>query len=286
MTTEELDEIKQFVLRELPRALEQDPRFVVFVEGIVSEKFPRRDEFARLLDELAASRWENRERFGWLDDRFNEHDGRFDKVEGQLQRLEKLGLGTRYELMKHGQQLAHLRKRSDGLDAWLKVIEGNKGRERGKHLEDVFATALRFGLRNPDLSPEQIRLRVKLTDHEGLVYVPGFTTEVDIVMHDHRWTVFEIKASAEVDDVPLFASKLKLLRAQQPDKEIRGVLFSCHEDGELKQRCRDYQIEFIEPISTLGQDWVMEWAAKDCEEDLVELERSWLEANHTNDTAE
>ena len=126
MTPQELDEIKQFVLRELPRALEQDPQFVVFVEGIVSEKFPRRDEFARLLDELAASRWENRERFGWLDDRFNEHDGRFDKVERQLQRLEKLGLGTRYELMKHGQQLAHLRKRSDGLDAWLKVIEGGK----------------------------------------------------------------------------------------------------------------------------------------------------------------
>jgi hypothetical protein len=51
LTTEELDEIKRKILRELPRILEQDPQFALVIKGMIREKFPRRDEFARLSDE-------------------------------------------------------------------------------------------------------------------------------------------------------------------------------------------------------------------------------------------
>ena len=47
-----LEELKEYILVRLPQVLEQDPRFVTFIEGIVAEKFPRRDEFARLLEEM------------------------------------------------------------------------------------------------------------------------------------------------------------------------------------------------------------------------------------------
>jgi hypothetical protein len=59
LTVQELDEMKTYVLHELPHILlEEDPQFVLFIEGIINEKFPRRDEFARLLDEFTSFRKE------------------------------------------------------------------------------------------------------------------------------------------------------------------------------------------------------------------------------------
>ncbi len=282
MTPQELEEVKQFVLRELPRVLEQDPQFVVFIEGIVNEKFPRRDEFARLLDELAASRWENREQFhqvnerlDGLDERFNQVDERsgkvderFDQVDERLDKLEPQVVKLRREMMSNTQMLKGIDRRLYGFDAWMKLYTGMAGSDKGQRLEDTFAAALRFGLRNPELSPDDIRLRVKLTDQEGIIYKPGTTTEVDVVVHDGRWTVFEIKASAEIDDVDILEFKLKLLRAQNPDLEIRGAFFSATQETGLKQRCQLYQIELVEPLSTLSEPWAKEWMAREDEEIL------------------
>ncbi|MCY3710116.1 MAG: hypothetical protein OXG26_14590 [Caldilineaceae bacterium] len=52
LTTEQLEQAKRYILNSPPQILEQSPEFVVFVEGVVAEKFPRRDEFARLLDQV------------------------------------------------------------------------------------------------------------------------------------------------------------------------------------------------------------------------------------------
>ncbi|MDE0632589.1 MAG: hypothetical protein OXH73_13895 [Caldilineaceae bacterium] len=52
LTTEQLEQAKRYILNSLPQILEQSPESVVFVEGVVAEKFPRRDEFARLLDQV------------------------------------------------------------------------------------------------------------------------------------------------------------------------------------------------------------------------------------------
>jgi len=60
MTPDEIERVKTVVLQELPEVLEHDPGFARWIEGLLSEKFPRRDEFARLLDEVQASRRENK----------------------------------------------------------------------------------------------------------------------------------------------------------------------------------------------------------------------------------
>ena len=58
-----LEQIEEFILERLPGVLERDPRFVTFIEGIVAEKFPRRDEFARLLNEVQQHRKETTAQF-------------------------------------------------------------------------------------------------------------------------------------------------------------------------------------------------------------------------------
>ena len=81
LTTEQLEQAKRYILNSLPQILEQSPEFVVFVEGVVADKFPRRDEFARLLDQVEAHRRETQQ--------FQKETGeRFDKVDEQLESLE------------------------------------------------------------------------------------------------------------------------------------------------------------------------------------------------------
>lgn len=95
LTTEQLEQAKRYILKSLPQILEQSPEFVVFVEGVVAEKFPRRDEFARLLDQVEAHRRETQEykietdeRFDKIDERFNKIDERFDKMDERFDALE------------------------------------------------------------------------------------------------------------------------------------------------------------------------------------------------------
>ena len=102
LTTEQLEQAKQYILKSLPQILEQSPEFVVFVEGVVADKFPRRDEFARLLDQVEAHRRETQqfqretserfdkvdERLDKMDDRFNKVDERFDKMDNRFDSLE------------------------------------------------------------------------------------------------------------------------------------------------------------------------------------------------------
>jgi len=79
----QLEEIRQSILRDLPRVLEKDPQFVVFIEGLISERFPRRDEFARLLDEFTSFRHEALI-LGQSGRFFDQVDQRFDRVEQHL----------------------------------------------------------------------------------------------------------------------------------------------------------------------------------------------------------
>ena len=51
-------ETRSDMLRQLRETLQQDPEFAIWIEGLLAEKFPRRDEFARLLDEVQAHRQE------------------------------------------------------------------------------------------------------------------------------------------------------------------------------------------------------------------------------------
>ena len=95
LTTEQLEQAKRYILNSLPQILEQSPEFVVFVEGVVADKFPRRDEFARLLDQVEAHRRETQqfqretsERFDKIDSRFDKVDERLDKMDGRFDSLE------------------------------------------------------------------------------------------------------------------------------------------------------------------------------------------------------
>ncbi len=235
LTETELDEIKDYVLRKLPRLLEQDPEFVYFIEGIINEKFPRRDEFARLLDEFTSFRGEQRERFDQVDQRFEQVDQRFEQVDQQF-----IELRTKVREMD-----SRLNQNMSDLRDWVQVIAGELQMRVGRNLEDIVAGALRLGLNRPDIDAQNVRLRQKISDPEGLVFKTGAQKEVDLLAHDGELLVFEVKSAPDVEDVEYFADKVELARLQNPTKQVRGVFIAVGAAKEIRGDCARRGLQLI-----------------------------------------
>lgn len=89
LTPEMLEEIEAYILKRLPQVLARDPQFATLIEGMLAEKFPRRDEFARLLDELQEHRRETQQQFRLVDQRFEQIDRRFEQVDRRFEQVDQ-----------------------------------------------------------------------------------------------------------------------------------------------------------------------------------------------------
>ena len=106
---------------------------------MVADKFPRRDEFARLLDQVEAHRRETQqfqretgerfdkvdERLDKMDDRFNKVDERFDKMDNRFDKMD-----NRFDKMDN---------RFDSLELTLARL----GSRWGIHSEDLFRKTMK-----------------------------------------------------------------------------------------------------------------------------------------------
>ncbi|MCS7221732.1 MAG: hypothetical protein N0A15_10625 [Anaerolineae bacterium] len=238
LSEQELDEIKRYVLRELPRVLEQDPQFVLFIEGIISEKFPRRDEFARLLEEFTSFRQEQRESFQRVDQRFEQIDRRFEAIDRRFEQMNQ-------RLEKVEQRLGELSQEMRDLRDWVELIAGRLRTRVGRSLEDIVAGALRLGLQRPDIDPQNVKLRQRISDPTGLVFKAGKQKEADLIARDGELLVFEVKSAPDVDDVDELADKTELVRLQNPDKRVTGILIAVGAEADVRQRCQEREVLLI-----------------------------------------
>ncbi len=270
---ETIQEIEEYILSKLPRVLEQDTRFALFLEGLLSEKFPRRDEFSQMLAEMRQMREETNRRFdevnSHIDEQREETNRRFDEQQEETKRrLDEVNrqidevnrrideqqdeAKRRFDeqhkdiliLKRNGIRTnasqENLLRRYDGQEAWFKVNLGDFRNLKGKKLEEMFAAGLRYGLDDPDISAGQIKLRQHLKDE---VFFPK-GTEVDVVARNGELIVFEIKSTGYEDDVSLFSQKMKIFRDQHPGVRIRGVL-ACMGAEHLRERCLEEDIELL-----------------------------------------
>lgn len=255
----QLEEVKDYILRQLPRVLEEDPRFSLFIEGLLSEKFPRRDEFARLLNEMSSLREEQRQRFQQVDQHFEQVDQRLDRVDQHLEQVDQHlarvdqrfeQVDQRFEQME--QQFEHVNQRLNGISQdmrdlrdWVELTVGRLQTRSGRRLEDVVAGALRLGLQRPDIAPESIRMRQRISDPQGLVFKPGREREVDLVVQDSELLVFEVKSAPDAEDVTDFADKVELVRLQNPNKRVTGVLIVLGADEEMRHLATEHGLVLI-----------------------------------------
>ena len=146
LTTEQLEQAKRYILKSLPQILEQSPEFVVFVEGVVAEKFPRRDEFARLLDQVEAHRRETQEYKRETDERFDRIDNRFDKVDERLDRMDDRFDKVDERLDRMDDRFDKMDDRFDKMDDRFDALEltlARLGSRWGIHSEDLFRKTMK-----------------------------------------------------------------------------------------------------------------------------------------------
>jgi hypothetical protein len=279
----ELTQVRDYVIEILPELLRREPGIVRTIDHIIAEQFPRRDEFARLLDEVkaerlaaqerseqvdarfeeqreetnrgfAALRAEMNQRFGQVDARFEQVDARFDQVDARFEQVDarfeehhRILLDLKRGVLKLQQGQESLIKQMEAQEKWIRLKIGEIGNEKGESAEDFFAEGLRYGLKNPNISADKIRLRQPLVDTEGVVFKQPFASEVDLIIDNDQLIVFEIKSGrVKVGDVSFFSLKVGVVAAQNPDKQVRGALIAPFAGDDVRQRCLELGVELVD----------------------------------------
>ncbi len=285
LTPEELKQAEDYIFEKLPQVLETDRRFAVLVEGILAEKFPRRDEFNRLLEELTQLRIEQSTRFEQVDQkiedlrqeqnarfeqvnqrfeqvdqkiedlrqeqnaRFEQVNQRFEQVNQRFDRLEARMDGGDARMDRMDNRLdaivEGLRRNNDKLDLSLTVV-GNLQSRVGRNLEDTVAGALRYALNRRDILPENIQLRKSFVDAHGEIGPPGRDYEIDILIDNSTVVVFEVKSNCNTRDLLHFNDKAEFIRKwDYPDKVVEKVMLTLEKNDFLRSKCQELGIMLV-----------------------------------------
>ncbi len=170
----------------------------------------------------------------------------FSQQQSDMLEIKSNMLNIKRRMLKVESTVEGVSQKITQFDAWLKIVTGNIGTEKGQKLEELFALGLAYGLKNPNIKPETIQLRQLFMDGEGLVFFrKGQYIEVDIIAENGKYSVFEVKATARIEDVDMFARKVKLIALQNPDKQVEGIFLSPGIEESVKQCCAEYGLECI-----------------------------------------
>ena len=229
LTDEELLETFE---TQLPALLKRHPELEPRVYTAFIETFATKKEVAAVLAQLHAFRGEFGQFRSEVNERFEQIDERFEDMSQQIAQINQ-------QIAQMNQQLAYT-------DAKVDLTVGGFQRRAGRKLENMVAEVLRFGLKRQDVSADNVRLRQKLADVEGVVGPAGRTYEVDILVDNSSLVVFEVKSAAcKVEEIDRFADKVALVRRQHPGKAVEGALISLEPADTVKARCAEWGIQIV-----------------------------------------
>ena len=250
-STMTLEEIEELILERLPGILERDPRFVTFIEGIVAEKFPRRDEFARLLDEVQQHRAETANQSRRVEQRV-------ERVEQQLQehRVETAEQFKRVDQRfdQVDQRFAQVDQRFDQVDQRFDQAD-QRFAELVQRVEDGFRNVqisidrlgARWGIRNEALFRQTMR-EVLEKSYGARVeerFIGG--EQFDCIIIDHNHILIEISASVGKDILKKLQRKRQLYTDETGVAPARFLLVVGSIYSQRANALRDAGFEVIEP---------------------------------------
>jgi len=205
------------VIKSLPGLLKAHPELRLRIYDVLSEEFVRRGEFyefmkrsderfEKLLQELRAFREDT-------DRRFEAVDRRFDKMDSDFKDLKD----------------------------WVGIVVGGFQRRAGRSLEDAVAGTLRIAL-GKDVKPENITMRKKIRDDEGLIGRAGREYEIDLCITNGESMIFEIKSYAKDDDIENFNDTAELAIKKLGLKKAKKALVTFDKRTSVVKLCDRYGI--------------------------------------------
>lgn len=127
LSPETIREIERYILERLPTVLEQDPNFARWIEGLLAEKFPRRDELARMLDAIEEQRRESRQQMERLDERVERVEQGVERVDQRVERVEQdvtaHRIETRQEFSKVNERFEQVDQRFEQVDQRFEQVD-------------------------------------------------------------------------------------------------------------------------------------------------------------------
>jgi hypothetical protein len=216
------------VVKSLPMLLKEHPELRTEIYEILSDEFVRRGEFyeymkksderfEKLLQELRAFREDTNRRFEELREdmerRFEEVYRRFDKVDSDFENLKD----------------------------WVDIVVGGFQRRAGRSLEDAVAGTLRIAL-GREVKPENIMMRKKIKDDEGMIGPAGREYEIDLCITNEECLIFEIKSYAEEEDIERFNDKAELAIKKLGLKKVEKALITLEKRPSIVELCDKFGI--------------------------------------------
>jgi len=219
------------VVKSLPGLLREHPELRTEIYKILSDEFVIRSEFyeymkksderfERLLQELKAFREDTNRRFEAADKRFDAIDKRFEEV---YHRFDKMDRDFK------------------DLKDWVGIVVGGFQRRAGRSLEDAVAGTLRIAL-GREVKPENIMMRKKITDDEGLIGPKGRSYKIDLCVTDTESLIFEIKSYAEEEDIERFNDKAELAIKKLGLKKVEKSLITLEKRPSVVELCDKFGI--------------------------------------------
>ena len=223
------------VIKSLPGLLKEHPELRLRIYDVLSEEFVRRGEFyefmkksderfEQLLQELRAFRVDTNRRFEAVDRRFEEM---------------REDMNHRFEEVYRG--FDKMDRDFKDLKDWVGIVVGGFQRRAGKSLEDAVAGTLRIAL-DRDVKPENITMRKKMRDDDGLIGRAGREYEIDLYITDGECLIFEIKSYAEDDDIENFNDKAELAIKKLGLKKAKKALITLEKRTSVVKLCDKYGI--------------------------------------------
>jgi len=124
LAKKELNQVREYVIGILPQLLREEPEITSTIEGIIAHQFPRRDEFARLLDEVKLLREDMNRRFELMEQKFELMEQKFElmdqKFEAQRQETEQR-FDALYKEMNH--RFEQVDKRFEQVDKRFEQVD-------------------------------------------------------------------------------------------------------------------------------------------------------------------
>jgi hypothetical protein len=232
------------VVKSLPMLLKEHPELRMEIYEILSENFVRRSEFyeymkksderfERLLQELRAFREDTNRRFEAVDKKFEEMredmEHRFEAADKRFEAIDK-----RFEEVYH--RFDKVDSDFKDLKDWVGIVVGGFQRRAGRSLEDAVAGTLRIAL-GREVKPENIMMRKKIRDDEGLIGPKGRSYEIDLCVTNTESLIFEIKSYAEEEDIERFNDKAELAIKNLGLKKVEKALITLEKHPSVVKLC-------------------------------------------------
>ncbi len=237
------------VVKSLPGLLREHPELRTEICKILSDEFVIRSEFyeymkksderfERLLQELKAFREDTNRRFEAVDERFEEMreamERRFEAADKRFEAIDK-----RFEEVYH--RFDKMDRDFKDLKDWVGIVVGGFQRRAGRSLEDAVAGTLRIAL-GREVKPENIMMRKKITDDEGLIGPKGRSYKIDLCVTDTESLIFEIKSYAEEEDIERFNDKAELAIKKLGLKKVEKALITLEKRPLVMELCDKFGI--------------------------------------------